>query len=200
MEDYLNPITKETHKIILDYLDNSIYQIKGIEGNFGTGFFCNIKCHNKIIPVIITSYQTIEENYIKNYKSIEVLIDKERIEIEFGFIYYLNKELNLSVVEIKENNKIRFLDLDDNIYKNESEIYLNKESIYIIHYDNNSNICVSYGILKNINDYELICSCNIKNVLNFYPIFDLKTNKLIGIYQKNSIRYSKGIYFKFISN
>ena len=199
MEDYLNPITKEIHKKILDYLDNSIYQIKGKEEKYGAGFFCTIKCHNKVIPLLITSYQIIEENYIKNYKNIEVIINEERMEVEFGYVYYLNKDLNLSVVEIKENNKIRFLDLDDNIYKNESEMYFNKESIYIIHYDNN-NVCVSYGVMGNINDYELIFSSNIKKVLNPYPIFNLKANKIIGIYLKNSFQYLKGIYFKFIIN
>ena len=57
MKNYPKPVTKETHKKILDYLDNSIYQIKGSDGKYGIGFFCLLKCHDKTINVLITNYQ-----------------------------------------------------------------------------------------------------------------------------------------------
>ena len=49
MKNYPKPVTKENHKIILDYLDNSIYQIKGSEEKIGIGFFCSLN-------VIIKNY------------------------------------------------------------------------------------------------------------------------------------------------
>ena len=97
------PITKETHKKILNYLDNSIYQIKGNEGKYGIGLFCSVKCHNKIILTLITNYQIINENYLKDYDYIEIIIDKKLIRIELGDINYMNEELDLSVIQINEN-------------------------------------------------------------------------------------------------
>jgi hypothetical protein len=193
MENYPKPVTKENHKIILDYLDNSIYQIKGNEDKYGRGFFCSLKCHNKIIFLLITNYKIINENYLKNYDYIDILINQKFIRIELNYIYYLNKQLDLSVIEIKKNEIIKILELDDDIYRKESEMYFNKESIYII--NNNS---VSYSIINNITKSEFIFNCNLSDNSYYYPIFNLKTNKLIGIYQKDFIYYHKGIFIKYI--
>ena len=105
MENYPKPITKENHEIILDYLDNSIYEIKGNEDKYGRGFFCSLKCHNKIIFLLITNYKIINENYLKNYDYIDVLINHKFIRIEFNYIYYLDKQLDLSVIEVKKMKK-----------------------------------------------------------------------------------------------
>ena len=52
--------------------------------------------------------------------------------------------------------------MDESINEYDSEIYYNKESIYILHYNNNLNdILISYGIINNINKDQLIFSCNI---------------------------------------
>ena len=190
MEKYLKPVTKESHKKIMYYLENSIYKIKLNNEKYGIGFFCYVKCYNKIIPVLITNYKAINEKYFSNYKFIKIDINNELISIEFGSLYYINKDSDLSIIEIKENKLINILDIDDIVYKEESEIFLYKESIYIIHYNYNNHICVSYGVLEDKNNSEIIFLCNINNDLNYYPIFSLTTNKLIGIYQKNSDRKS----------
>ena len=57
---------------------------------------------------------------------------------------------------------------------------MSKESIYIIHNSNN-DICVSYGVINNINNKELFVSCIINSDSNCYPIFNLKTNILLYI-------------------
>ena len=49
MENYPKPVTKESHKQIMDYLDNSIYQIKGCKEKVGIGFFCSLRCRDKKI-------------------------------------------------------------------------------------------------------------------------------------------------------
>ena len=198
MENYPHSVNKESHKIIMNYLDNSIYKIKRKDGKFGIGFFCYIKYHNRKIPILITNYKIIDDNYYHDYNSIDILINSELIKIEFGSLYYIDKYLDLSIIEIKENKKINILDIDDCIYKDESEIFLAQESIYIIHYNNYNNICVSYGVIKDKTKSELKLMCNIKANSNCYPIFNLSTNQLIGIYTKNSKYYSTGIYFKYI--
>ena len=135
MKNYPKPVTKETHKKILDYLDNSIYQIKGSDGKYGIGFFCSLKCHGKKVFVLITNYRIVNENYFQNYDYIDVFIHQKLIRIEFNLIYYFNKQLDLSVIEIKENEKLKILEIDEDIYKEESEMYINKESIYIIKFN-----------------------------------------------------------------
>ena len=72
-------------------------------------------------------------------------------------------------------------------------MYLIKESIYII--NNNS---VSYSIINNTTESEFMFNCNIDNNSYCYPIFNLRTNKLIGIYEKDYIYYHRGVLFKHI--
>ena len=198
MENYPKPVTRESHRKIIDYLDNSIYKIKINEGKYGIGFFCYIKCHNKRFPVLITNYKIMNERFNSNCNNIEILINNKLIPVVFGNIYYKNESLDLVIIEIKENKKIQILDIDDNIYKEESDILLNKESIYIIYYSR--NFYVSYGIIKYINKEELFIYCNINSDSNIYPIFNLSTNKLIGIYTRKYNYYSKGINFKYLIN
>ena len=193
MENYPKPVTKESHKQIMDYLDNSIYQIKGCKEKVGIGFFCSLRCRDKKIFVLITNYQIIDESYFENFDYIDVLINQKLIRIEFNLINYFNKKLDLSIIEIKENEALKILEVDDNIYRKESEMYLNKESIYII--NNNS---VSYSLINSITKTEIIFNCKLRNKSYCYPIFNLATNKLIGIYQNNFIYYHKGIFFKYI--
>ena len=192
MEDYPKPVTKESHAKISEYLDNSVYQIRGNEGKYGIGFFCFIKVHEKRIQVLITNNQMIDENYLNNNNGVEILINKGQFRIEFDSMYYIDKSLYISIIQIKENKKIKILELDDSNYKEESEKYLNKESIYII-----NNNTVSYGIINNVNKSELILACNLNNI-NTCPIFSLSTNKLIGIYQKKDKYYHKGIFLGYL--
>ena len=50
-----------------------------------------------------------------------------------SLIYYFDKQLDLSVIEVKENDAVKILELDQDIYKEESEIYfiINISIIYI---------------------------------------------------------------------
>ena len=109
MENYPKPVTRETHKKISDYLDNSIYQIKVSEDKEGLGFFCSVKCHDKTVFVLITNYQTVNENYLKNHDYIDVIINEKSIRVDFNLIYYLDKQLDLSVIEIKENKELKII-------------------------------------------------------------------------------------------
>ena len=57
---------------------------------------------------------------------------------------YFSKENDISTIELKENDGIKeYLELDDNILKNNDKIYYEEKSIYILHYFIGKNICVS---------------------------------------------------------
>ena len=135
MKDYPEPISKQCLKIILEQMDNQIYKIYERKEKNEIGFFCNIKYENKNIPVLITNYHNINENYLNKNNSIKIIINKEIKSIKSGNVFYFNKEIDLTIIEIEENKntKINFLELDENLFKNDIELIYKKESIYIFH-------------------------------------------------------------------
>ena len=47
MKHYPKGVKNHCHKKIFSQLDNSIYQIKGNDGEYGIGFFSYINCQKK---------------------------------------------------------------------------------------------------------------------------------------------------------
>ena len=199
MVDYPIPVTKNSHKIILEQMDNLFNKfIKEDDGKEELLFFCYINYKNKKFPVLVTTNENIDDLYLNKYKSINISLNNEIKKIEFGDIIYRNKESNLLIIAIKDNkeNNINILELDDILYGKESEMIYNKESTYIINSDNNDNTTVSYGLIKN----------NIKSEIYYFGykntesklslIFNLSTNKLVGIYKN----VNKGIMFNSLIN
>ena len=126
MMDYPIPVTKHNHEIILRQMNNSFYNFIKEDGKDELLFFCYINYENKKFPVLVTTYEKINDLYLLKYKSINILLNNEIKKIEFGDIKYINKESNLSIIEIKDNKennlcKINILELDDILYEKESE-------------------------------------------------------------------------------
>ena len=141
-------------------------------------------------------------NYEINENTLAILYDgydKTKI-IELGNRRYHNYNYGISIIEIKENknNNIKFFELDDKIYLNDSEMYYENESIYITQYMKNNTTFVSYGVMNEVNNEEIRYSCNIIDNSFFCPIFNLSNNKLIGFHKSNSKYLNKGILIKFI--
>ena len=156
--NYPKPVTKQCTRNILNQMDNIFYKTKRNENKYEYVIFCHIYNENKKIPVMIGNYDIINEQYVANNDTIEVLFNKEIIKIEFGNTRYFNKPYCFSVIEIIENNKIKFLELDDYLYEKESQFYYNNESIYSIFYDNDNYISVEYGVIIKINNTEILYS------------------------------------------
>ena len=204
MDDYPKSISKRRTKIIYDQMNGSFYKIIGTNNKYGIGIFCKIIMNNKDILVLMTNYHLIDEDYIENNSGIRIKINNELIHIKFGDkrLNYTNKEYDLSIIEIKENKKIKinYLEIDESLYDKESTIISKNETIYILHHNNNkeNEISVSYGIIRFFNKNEFCCSCNINSNGMISPIFDLNNNKLIGIYIYNSAKFVKGFFLKYI--
>ena len=194
MEDYPKSVTKRCTQTILDQMNNNfIYKIQEKDGNFSNGFFCHIKYQNKNIPVVIINNHIIKDDIIN------VLINNDIKKIKLGKAIIKDDENNISIIEIEKNiDYINYLELDNNIYENDSELNYNKESIYIINYNNEKDISVTYGIINDINKSELIYTGNIDLNSHGLPIFNLSNNKIIGIHINKSKYYNKGIFFKYI--
>ena len=135
MEKYPKPISICKTKKILEQMEKSIYKIHYEKGKYSIGFFCYIKSENKNIPVLITDKIILKD---RNQKSIIISINNKNKNIEFGDIIFTNKNYNFAIIEVKEKmiNDLYFLDLDDNLYEEDSEIHYYLETIYIIHFNN----------------------------------------------------------------
>ena len=196
-EYYPKLLEKDKLKIILEQMTNSICKIIKKEKNFEIGFFIHIRYKNKKIPVLMIKYN-INDTYENNI--LNVIINNKTKILKLGKKRYINKDLDIMLIEINENyeDKIKYIEIDDNIFKKELENDYYKKSIYIIQ-DNKKKISVSFGIIEGILKTDLKYSCYINSNTRCLPIFDLENNKIIGIHQNKS-KYNKGILIKNIIN
>ena len=173
---------------------NCICKIK-INGGFGTGFFCKIPFMNSSMKVLMTNCHVLDNIiYIQN-KELSLFIndDKEvkNIKIELDRKTYFNKKYDIAIIELKESDNIyNFLELDDNLFKNETKIYYKDISVYILQYPLGNKSSVSYGKLIDIDNYEIKHICNTMQGSSGSPILNLSNNKVIGIHKQSSIKYN----------
>ena len=202
METYLKPITKQCARKISDQMENYLYKIHKKGGNYEIGYFIQLKDKNgKNYLALVTNSNVLDD--IDN-NSLKITIDNEPKSIELGEIRYENKAYNKAVIEIKNNDDIKYIfELDDNLNKSELEINKNyyRESIYIIQYDDNNNILLSYGVIIDIIKKQIKYLSNIKPNIKDNIILNLNNNKIIGVNDsnkgKNGMLFNDLIY-KFI--
>jgi len=195
---YPLPVTIDETELILKQMKNSICQIKNRNGN-GTGFFCKIS--NK--KLLITNEHVINEEIIKFNNIINVKLNDNRIRKDIKIVdYYISKEYDTTIIEIKGNDEnINYLELDTEIFDENVNIY--NESIYIIQYPrygNDQKGAVSYGILSEIqNNYNIIHYCSTDHGSSGSPILKLSNKKVIGIHKEGSFKYNfnRGTFLKY---
>jgi hypothetical protein len=167
LKNGIEPVSIEKTEKIIDQMKKCICKIYS-NGSTGTGFFTKIPYNNEYIKVLITNNHLLNENDIKDNNIITYIInnnekDQKSIKIDDERIKYTNKELDVTIIEIKEDKDDihDYIEIDDDIIdnkklskeeiiKNYRNIYKN-ESIYILNYMNGDNIVVSYGLISEIN-------------------------------------------------
>ena len=191
-ENQPKPVTKNCIEIILDQINMSICWIKKKEGNHEIGFLLYLKYKNKSIPALMTKYN-IMGGY--NEKTLNISLNNNNKTIKLGNRRYQNKAYDLAIIEIidDKNDNLKFLEIDDNLFNKEMEIHYDKESLYMIQYNDQKDISVSFGIIRGISKYKIDYSCYIKSNSNGLPIFNLSNNKIIAIYETKYLYYNKGI-------
>ena len=207
-------------RTIYNQMKNSVCIIKCSNEGFGTGFFCKIpefynkdssnKSNTNYLVVLVTSDNIITENDIVNKKTIELSLDanskKIEILIDESRKTFTSKKYNITIIEIKENDKINdnlIIDVDEQIYRLEKDILNNyrEKKVYLLHYPY-GKIKNNIGKIKNINEsdndiniFEYICQTSSGSI--GCPIINLDNNKLIGIHLdslKNDLNL--GLLFK----
>ena len=182
-----------------------------ISGNrIGTGFFCKIKYKDDLIPVLITNYHVIDDNYLKNKDMLKIYINNNStiININKNSIIYSSiiKQYDIIIIKLNKNEIKDFLEIDENIFNINSENTYKDEQIYILHYPKSAKASISYGNgIKKINNYDIKHLCNTLCGSSGGPILSRLTNKVIGIHKaciekSNNIKYNIGTFLKFPLN
>ena len=152
-------------------------------GGRGTGFFCNLCFNNIKIPSLITANYVIDANKLLSDGIIKIRINEEEkvIQINENRTIYSNEEFHITIIEIKPEDKIdHFLDIDEGIFRERN--YYKAKSVYCIQYLKEMGVYVSYGILKDTEEYIIKHLCGTESGSGGSPIFNLETNKVIGIH------------------
>ena len=180
----------------------------------GTGFFCKINYQNKTIPVLMTNYHILSDEYLEKNKFAKISINDEQIfeviNVEEKSILFSSKDDKYDIMIIKineENAKFNYLELDNNLFNANSEYLYENKSIYILHYPNGENISVSYGYgIKKLDKYYITHLCSTEFCSSGSPILNLSSNKVIGIHKgkinnkDKKAKYNIGILLKYPLN
>ena len=192
-----DPVKITGTETILNQMKNCICKIR-INRTNGTGFFCTINCKNKKINVLMTNYHIINEiSYIENNElNLFINDDKDVKILNLGIMRktYFNEKYDLAMIELKEEDNINhFLELDDNLFKNEIKAFYKDISIYVIQYPLGNNAAVSYGLSNGINNFEINHTCSTEYGSSGSPILNLANNKVIGIHKKSAKNFNYNI-------
>ena len=206
-----NPFKKED---IISYQQKKfickIYMYKeNILNGISNGFFCLIPSseQNNLIHVLITTYRTINENTFEDNTEIKLSInndaEKKTIKIDDNRKIYMNKDYDITIIEIKpEIDKIKsFLELDDYLFKENSEQIYNKTKIYLICYGKENKMDSYYGDIDNIDQENLYHMSDTESGSGGCPILSLNSFKVIGLHLGRTPKeYKKGILLKYPLN
>ena len=157
---------------------------------FGTGFFCEINYQGEIIHAFLTNNHVIDENNLTNfvitlnndnivYKSIDIINEKS--------IKYFNEDFDVTIIELndveKKLEKVKFLEIDDNLFSLNSENGYNNRSVYMHQYPKGGEALISFGLIEIIEEIQFVYTCSSEKGSSGSPILDIKNQKLIGIHR-----------------
>ena len=204
----IDSLTSKKLGIIYTQMKKSICKIFG--ENIGTGFFCKIIYKNKKISVLITNYHIINDKFLEKNKAIKISLNNEKI-VDIININKNNKiysspinKYDIMIIKIeKEKDIYNYLELDEQLFNNNSEKLYEDKSIYVLHYPNNDITSVSFGYgLKKLDQYYIKHFCNTESCSSGGPILNLSTNKVIGIHKgcmksQNRDKFNIGTLLKY---
>jgi V8-like Glu-specific endopeptidase len=155
----------------------------------------------------MTNYHVLDEKYLKQNNEIKITLNDDKkiliIKLNEKRRIYCNENYDTTIIEIKPNDKIDdFMEIDEDILKDDSNISYNHESIYILHYPNSEKAKVSYAILNTIKDYNISHYCFTDEGSSGSPIINLFNHKIIGIHRESSThcKINYGTYLKYPIN
>ena len=191
----LDVISYNCTKTILSQMEKNIYKIKGNEQ--GTAFTCKIPFPDRdnMLPVLITNNHIINGDLLGKIDS-EIKFNREgdkdytKIKLDNNRMKYTNKTYDITIIELKTNDRINdYLELDkiildDIIDSDNSQIIKYDDKIIYIPQYPKGELCVSYGIFNGTvenNEYIFKYNCCTDYGSSGSPILNMD-NKVIGIH------------------
>ena len=77
--------------------------------------------------------------------------------------------------------------------RNTENIFYEETSVYVLHYPLGEKVAVSYGLLNEINNYEIKYKCSTEHGSSGSPILNLSNHKVIGIHKQTSKKFNYNI-------
>ena len=198
--------TRET-EFILKQMKNCVCRIYK-NGIRGTGFFCRILYPNSdnYLFVLATNNHVLNEGDIQIGKEISFSWNNDTkfkaIKIDSSRKVYTSpeSEYDTTFIQIFEKDGINnFLEIDGEIYRDEIHLKDLYANLYILNYQDDKNVLVSYGNMINISGKEINHLCNTTAGSSGSPILSLKSLKVIGIHFGAPIspNYNLGTFIKY---
>ena len=146
---------------ILNQLKYSIFEIKYNE-KISTGFFCKIPYEKGLINTLIINYQLYKEQLCDKNNVLNLSLNEDEIKIKINLEperkKFYSENLDIIIIETKIedeiNNNIIYLDIDNDLLNNNSEIFYKEDSIYVLQYKGENNASVSYGLITQGDKYD----------------------------------------------
>ena len=126
-------------------------------------------------------------------------MDENKLQKKINKNKIIYNNYNISIIEISPDdnlNKNNFLELDENIFNDNSKILYENKSLYCLSYSYEKKASISYGVLNKKIGHNLIHSCKINS--GGGPILNLENNRVIGLNLRN--KTNEGIFLKYILN
>ena len=194
-----DPVSFDGTKRILYQMKKGICKVRyRSQSQSGIGFLCSISAQDRVIRALIAPEPLLSGIEYYHEKNINIIVDDHlnKLELDENRFIYQNKEYNIAILEIIEKGKIDdyyYLELDDIYYEHKNLFEYDRKSIYILHYYSES-LCVSYGLMRTLIDSEnseiIKHNCETEVYSFGSPIFNLETNKVLGIHKGYNRKYS----------
>ena len=177
------------------------------DGGLGTGFFCKIPFPDfyNLLPVLITNNHVLNEEDLKLGSEIQITLKKEqKITIYIDNTrktHSIKKPIDISMIEIKKAdclNMDEFFEIDEGIFS-ENDLKYENNTIYLLHYPKGREIELSVGIIKKIENNNIMHLCNTESGSSGGCLVKLDNFKVIGIHKgspKNKNEYNVGSLIK----
>ena len=196
-------------KILGPKLENQICKIDCSDGGHGTGFFCNIPYKwNTNLKMLITNNHVLNNKDISIGQKVRFSINNEmihyEIEIDETRIKYTNEEYDITMIEIKEKDKLdkkSFFDIDNQIFEENPNKAFQNMQIFLLHYPKGNKMEYSIGLIKNIkdNNYTIQHLCDSSGGSSGGPIINFIKFQVLGIHiggAKGGFNFNLGTLLK----
>ena len=169
----------------------SICKIICNDGGNATGFLCIIPFPDKfnLLPVLITNNHVLAKKDIYKGRKITFTLNDDKIKkeiiIENSRKTFTNENYDITIIEMIQKDNLdfnTFLEIDENIFKENPNDFYRKRSIYLIYYHHDNKAEYSNGLIKNIKEYNIEHFCSTKKGASGCSIINLHNNRVLAIH------------------